>query len=80
MIKIKDKYLQDFLKFVQYRDGIKIQTDTHNGRWNIFWIGNLIGIFNPSSNEIQIFGNEMMYIIIDYFQLGFGHDVFDTSL
>lgn len=75
IIKLKDKYMQDFLKFVGYQDNMKIRT-ANDGTWTIYDGGELIGSFNPSSNEIQIFDEKILLVMINYLQLGFGHDVF----
>lgn len=74
---IKDKYILDFLKFVQTTCG-RIKTNVETGEWNIYnpITKECIGAFKPSNGMIQIFNNEMYEIMIDYLQLGFGHDVF----
>lgn len=75
---IIDKYMIDFLKFVQITSGRTIKTNVETGEWNIYnpITNDCIGAFNPSNGMIRIFKNEMYEIMIDYLQLGFGHDVF----
>ena len=72
---IKDKYLLDFLKFVASRENVTLRSNDI-GKWDIYFLEKKIGSFLPSGNRIQIFENKMFNIIVDYFQLGFGHDVF----
>lgn len=75
---IKDKYMIDFLKFIQITSGRTIKTNVETGEWDIFnpITKVCIGAIIPSNGVIQIFNNEMYEIMIDYLQLGFGHDVF----
>lgn len=77
-MKIKDKYLLDFLKFINYKENLEIKTNIDNGHWEIVNTKLLkkIGSFNPGTNKIQIFDDEMYEVMLDYLQLGFGHDVF----
>lgn len=72
---IKDKYLLDFLKFVASRSNVTLRSNDI-GKWDIYFLERKIGSFLPSANRIQIFDNKLCNIIVEYFQLGFGHDVF----
>lgn len=72
---IKDKYLLDFLKFVSSRENVTLRSN-EIGKWDIYFKNKRIGSFLPNGNRIQIFENKLMNIIVDYFQLGFGLDVF----
>lgn len=78
-MKVKDKYMIDFLKFVQITLGRIIKTNVENGEWDIFnpITKNCIGSIIPSNGVIQIFNNEMYEIAINYLQLGFELDVFE---